>query len=106
MAIKRTGIKGLLYYRSLWLASSIAFVALASFTLYEAFLLAGKVSSYSVKFQSLQSQNSAYNATRDALLHYNTIQLGWALGTIVSMSLLIISLMILLFFSKEPKNLK
>ena len=101
MANSKPRLKAIMRHRPLWIALSAITAAIASFTLYEAFLLAGKVSNYSLKFQSLQTQNSAYNATREALLHYNTIQLGWALGTIVSMSILIIALVMLAFFTKN-----
>ena len=101
MANSRSGLQAFLHHRPLWIGLISAMVALVSFTLYQAFFLAGKVSTYSLKFQSLQTQNSSYNATREALLRYNTIQLGWALGTIVGLSVLIISVVMLLFFTKK-----
>ena len=101
MANARSGLQAFLHHRPLWIGLIAAMVALVSFTLYQAFFLAGKVSSYSLKFQSLQPQNSSYNATREALLHYNNIQLGWALGTIVGLSVLIISVVMLTFFTKK-----
>lgn len=97
-------MQAFLHHKPLWIALIAAMVALVSFTLYQAFLLAGKVSSYSLKFQSLQTQNSSYNATRETLLHYNTIQLGWALGTIVGLSVLIIAVVMLVFFTKGNGN--
>ena len=77
------------------------FAAFSGYTLYMAFSYSGDISSYSSKFQSLQSTSSGYNSTKDMLLHFNTVQLGWALTGIVSICLVVLFLVIVLFFSKQ-----
>lgn len=93
--------KSIIKNRPVWGVLTAVFLGLTGFSLYRAFGYSGDIGSYSSKFQSLQTVNATYNATRSMLLKFDTLQLGWALTGVVAICLVVLCLVVLLFFSKQ-----